>query len=136
MCQLLYSPTTLPLHSAPFPPPLSQLPRSPPILPPSLNSPFSDQKVLVPTRANSIINRLEKTRTISSPDELPAAKRSIPGQSARREETGEAEKKKKEEEKIMRERREEKEREGEGVWGVDAGEGRSNEEGFDDDDFM
>ncbi|KAK3170891.1 hypothetical protein OEA41_002975 [Lepraria neglecta] len=100
---------------------------------------FHDQKktkkILVTTRTNSIINRLEKTRTVSSPDELPAAKE-VYLASQRAEKRREAEKKKKEEEKVMRERREEKEKRERGYGELMQGEGRSNEEGFDEDDFM
>ncbi len=49
----------------------------------------------------------------------------------------EAEKKKKEEEKFMKERREEKENRERGYDDLMASaEGRSNEDGFDEDDFM
>lgn len=57
--------------------------------------------------------------------------------SQRAEKRREAEKKKKEDERVMRERREEKERKERGYEDLnDEGAKRSNEEGFDEDDFM
>lgn len=55
----------------------------------------------------------------------------------RAEKRREAERKKKEEDKVVRERREEKERRERGYDDLMAsGEGKSNEDGFDEDDFM
>ncbi|KAL9126260.1 MAG: hypothetical protein Q9217_004673 [Psora testacea] len=97
---------------------------------------FQTRKILVSTRTNAIINRLEKTRTIRPADELPAAKDAYLKEQ-RREKRKEAEKLKKEENRVLMERRMEKE-EKERAWEeLQRGEGgRSNEEGFDEDDFM
>ncbi|CAD6579268.1 MAG: hypothetical protein ASARMPRED_009019 [Alectoria sarmentosa] len=100
---------------------------------------FFDQKktkkVLIPTRQNPIINRLEKTRQIRSVDELPADKEAYLSQQ-RAKKRVENDKRKKEEEKVARERREDKERRERGYQDLMAEGGRSNEEGFDEDDFM
>lgn len=94
------------------------------------------KKTLVPTRLNATINRLEKTRTIRSADELQAAKETYLS-AQRAEKRREAERKKKEEDRVMRERREEKEKRERGYDDLmQSGEGRSNEEGWDEDDFM
>lgn len=115
----------------PFPLPL----RSHTYLPlthPSLQT----KKTLVPTRLNPTINRLEKIRTIRPADELQAAKEAYLA-TQRAEKRREAERKKKEDEKIMRERREEKERKERGYEELNDDElKRSNEEGWDEDDFM
>ena len=94
------------------------------------------KKILVPMRTNAIVNRLEKTKTIRSADELPGAKDGYLKEQ-RRVKRKEAEGKKKEEERLLLERRMEKE-EKERAWEElrRGGEGRSNEEGFDEDDFM
>ncbi len=94
------------------------------------------KRTLVPTRINATINRLDKTKKVISADELPAAKEVyMAGQRAER--RREAEKKNKEEEKFMKERREEKENRERGYDDLMASaEGRSNEDGFDEDDFM
>ncbi|KAK0514739.1 hypothetical protein JMJ35_003356 [Cladonia borealis] len=104
------------------------------------HDPRKTRRILTPTRSNPIINRLQKTRTIISADELPAAKESYLN-GLRAEKRREAERKRKEEERALRERREEKEGK-ERSWrelaegrGEEAG-GRSNEEGWDEDDFM
>ena len=101
------------------------------------HDPRRTKKILVPTRTNAIINRLEKTKTVQSADELPAAKDAYLKEQ-RRVRRKEAEGKKKEEERVLEERRMEKE-ERERAWAelrASGGEGRSNEEGFDEDDFM
>ncbi|KAL6715078.1 hypothetical protein ACLMJK_007339 [Lecanora helva] len=99
------------------------------------HDPKKTKKTLIPTRINATINRLEKTRTIRSPDELPAAKEAyMAGQRA--EKRREAERKRKEEERVGRSRKEEKERRERGYEDLDGGEKRSNEEGWDEDDFM
>ena len=109
---------------------------------PSLHTVFKTlqpqtKKILVPTRTNAIINRLEKTRTIGSASDLPAAKETYLSQQ-RAKKRAESERKKKEEERVMRERREEKEGRERGWEALrkGEGEGRSNEEGWDEDDFM
>lgn len=93
------------------------------------------KKVLVPARINATINRLEKTRRTGTPDELPAAKDAYLSQQ-RAEKRREAEKAKKEEDRIIKERRIEREEKERGWNELMHGEGRSNEEGFDEDDFM
>ncbi|CAF9918941.1 MAG: hypothetical protein ALECFALPRED_000905, partial [Alectoria fallacina] len=93
------------------------------------------KKVLIPTRQNPIVNRLEKTRKIRSVDELPADKEAYLSQQ-RAKKRAENDKRKKEEEKVARERREDKERRERGYQDLMAEGGRSNEEGFDEDDFM
>ena len=101
-----------------------------------LITPKQTLRTLIPTRINATINRLEKTRTIRPADELPAAKEAYLTQQ-RSERRREAEKKRKEEERIGRERREEKERRDRGYDDLDdEGLKKSNEEGFDEDDFM
>lgn len=95
------------------------------------------KKLLVPTRLNATINRLDKTRTIGSPDELPAAKEAYL-KTQRTEKRKIADAKAKEESRVAQERRREKE-EKERAWEelTKSGEGgRSNEVGFDEDDFM
>ena len=101
------------------------------------HDPRKTKRILVPARTNAIINRLEKTKTIRFADELPAAKDEYLKEQ-RRIKRKEAEGKKKEEERVLLERkmeREEKERAWEELR-QGAGGGRSNEEGFDEDDFM
>ena len=98
------------------------------------------KRILTPTRSNPIINRLSKTRTILPADELAVAKEVyLSGQRA--EKRREAERKRKEEERVGRERREEREGKERGwrelaAGGGEEGGGRSNEEGWDEDDFM
>ena len=93
------------------------------------------KRILVPTRTNATINRLEKTRTVRSADELPAAKEEYLA-GVRAERRREAEVRKKEEERVARERREEREGREKGWEELMQGQGRSNEEGFDEDNFM
>ena len=96
------------------------------------------RKILVPLRNNSVINRLEKTKTVRSADELMGAKESYLKE-CRRAKRKEAEGKKKEEDRLLQEKRlekEEKERAWEELRGNAGEQGRSNEEGFDEDDFM
>ena len=132
-------------HPAPQPPfpLLSSLPSSlPPLQPTSPSKPprASQQvkKSLVPTRTNASINRLEKTRTLTSASDLPAAKETYLKQQ-RVEKRKLADAHTKEENRIMQERRREKE-EKERAWeelrtGGEGG-GKSNAEGWDEDDFM
>ncbi|KAL8859524.1 MAG: hypothetical protein Q9178_003923 [Gyalolechia marmorata] len=107
---------------------------------------FKDQKktrtILVPTRLNPTINRLMKTRTVSPADGLFADKEKHLSElrAKAREKAKEA---RKEEERLTKERREEKykrEHAYEDLMNVDAeGDGggkRSNQDGWDDDDFM
>ena len=101
---------------------------------------FHDPRIvkrhLLPTRSNAIINRLSKTRTILPSSDLAASKETyLTGQRA--EKRREAEKKRKEEERVGRERREEREgRERAWMELGKEGEGRSKEEGWDEEDFM
>lgn len=133
------------IHTSSFSPSLSpSLPTFSPSPPPSLHStplhstltPHQTKKHLIPTRHNATINRLEKTRRTRSADELPADKEAHLGRQ-RAKKRAENERRKKEEERVARERREEKERRERGYEDLMAeGGGRSNEEGFDEDDFM
>ncbi|KAL9065462.1 MAG: hypothetical protein Q9161_008223 [Pseudevernia consocians] len=97
--------------------------------------PKKTKKLLIPTRSNATINRLDKTRRVRPADDLFADKEA---HLARQRATKrvENEQRKKEEEKVARERREEKERRERGYEDLMAEAGRSNEEGFDEDDFM
>ncbi|KAL8891408.1 MAG: hypothetical protein Q9215_001550 [Flavoplaca cf. flavocitrina] len=107
---------------------------------------FKDHKktrtILIPTRQNPIINRLMKTRTVSSADELFADKENHLSElrAKAREKAKEA---RKEEERLAKERREEKYRREHAyedlMKGDDEGDGggkRSNQDGWDEDDFM
>lgn len=97
--------------------------------------PKRTKKTLVPTRLNPTINRLEKTRRARPVDDLPADKEAhLARQRATK--RAENERRQKEEERVARERREEKERRERGYEDLMAEGGRSNEEGFDEDDFM
>ena len=102
------------------------------------HDPRKTKKILVPARTNAIINRLEKTKTVRSADELPAAK-DVFLKEQRRVKRKEAEATTKEEQRalnVMRLEKEEKERAWEELR-QGGGEGaKSNEEGFDEDDFM
>ena len=103
------------------------------------HDPRKTKRILVPTRTNAVINRLEKTRTVRPADELPAAKDAYTKEQ-RRLKRNEAEAKKKEEDRRLNEMRlekEEKERAWEALRQGGSGEGlKSNEDGFDEDDFM
>ncbi|KAL8660227.1 MAG: hypothetical protein Q9226_000029 [Calogaya cf. arnoldii] len=107
---------------------------------------FKDHKktrtALVPSRQNPIINRLMKTRTVSPTDELFADKENHLSElrAKAREKAKEA---RKEEERLTKERREEKYKREHAyedlMKGDEEGEGagkRSNQDGWDDDDFM
>ncbi|KAL8731270.1 MAG: hypothetical protein Q9166_003494 [cf. Caloplaca sp. 2 TL-2023] len=107
---------------------------------------FKDHKktrtILVPTRLNPTINRLMKTRTVASSDALFADKEKHLSEvrAKAREKAKEA---RKEEERLMKERREEKYKREHAyedlMKGDDEGDGggkRSNQDGWDDDDFM
>ena len=98
--------------------------------------------ILIPTRQNPIINRLMKTRTVSSADELFADKENHLSElrAKAREKAKEA---RKEEERLAKERREGKYRREHAyedlMKGDDEGDGggkRSNQDGWDEDDFM
>jgi len=90
----------------------------------------------VPTRLNAIVNRLEKTRVVREADELQAAKEAYLS-TQRAERRREAERRKREEERVMRERREEREGKERGYEELNDDDlKRSNEEGWDEDDFM
>lgn len=96
--------------------------------------------LLVPNRLNATINRLQKTRTIIDADELPALKEAhLAGLRARANAVKKA--LRKEEERVARERKEDKwqrEHAYEELMHTDDGGsvGRSNEQGWDEDDFM
>ncbi|KAL8808613.1 MAG: hypothetical protein Q9223_003972 [Gallowayella weberi] len=105
---------------------------------------FKDQKktrtVLVPTRLNATVNRLMKTRTVASVDGLFADKEKHLSElrAKAREKAKEA---RKEEERLMKERREEKYKREHAYEDLMNDEGggvgkRSNQDGWDDDDFM
>ena len=103
------------------------------------HDPRTTRRILVPARTNAIVNRLEKTKTLRSADELPGAKDAYMKEQ-RRLRRNEAENKKKEEDRRLNELRmekEEKERAWEALRQGGSGEGlKSNEDGFDEDDFM
>lgn len=100
-----------------------------------VTKPQQTKKTLVPTRLNPTINRLEKTRRARPVDDLPADKEAhLARQRATK--RAENERRQKEEDGVARERREEKERREKGYEDLMAEGGRSNEEGFDEDDFM
>ena len=100
------------------------------------HDPRRTKRTLVATRTNAIINRLEKTKTTRSADELPAFKDTYLKEQ-RRQKRKETETKRKDEERALNEKRLEKEAKDK-AWEElrQSGEGRSNEEGFDEDDFM
>ncbi|KAI4089662.1 MAG: hypothetical protein Q9206_001150 [Seirophora lacunosa] len=101
--------------------------------------------ILVPTRLNPTVNRLSKTRTVAPTDGLFAEKEQHLSElrAKAREKAKEA---RKEEERLKKERREEKYRRehayeelmngGGGDGDEDGGGKRSNQDGFDEDDFM
>lgn len=91
---------------------------------------------LVPARLNATLNRLQKTRTSLPASALPDQKETHLSRQ-RAEKRVEDAKRREDEERVARERREEKERRGRGYEELMGGEGgRSNEEGFDEEDFM
>ncbi|MCJ1263953.1 hypothetical protein MMC22_003824 [Lobaria immixta] len=104
------------------------------------HDPRKTRTLLVPNRLNATINRLQKTRAVVDADELPALKEThLAGLRAR----ANAAKKalRKEEERVARERKEDKwrrEHAYEELMHADDGGsvGRSNEQGWDEDDFM
>ena len=100
------------------------------------HDPRKTKRTLVAVRTNATINRLEKTKTVRSADELPAAK-DIYLKEQRRQRRKETEAQRKEDERVLSEKRLEKEAK-DRAWDElrQSGEGRSNEEGFDEDDFM
>lgn len=104
------------------------------------HNPRLTRTILIPTRLNSIINRLNRTRTVIDPDDLSSLREAHLAE-IRKNANAEKKEKKKEEERVARERREEKEKMEKGYVGLlhgdDEMEGRRmNEEGWDDDDFM
>ncbi|KAI4115756.1 MAG: hypothetical protein LQ345_003710 [Seirophora villosa] len=110
----------------------------------SFRDPKKTCTVLVPTRLNPTINRLNKTRTVAPTDGLFAEKEQHLSElrAKAREKAKEA---RKEEERLKKERREEKYRRehayeelmnGGGGGDEDGGGKRSNQDGFDEDDFM
>ncbi|KAL8926401.1 MAG: hypothetical protein Q9208_002944 [Pyrenodesmia sp. 3 TL-2023] len=101
---------------------------------------FRDQKktrtILVPTRLNPTVNRLMKTRTVVSADGLFAEKEQHLSElrAKARERAKEA---RKEEERLKKERRDEKYQREHAYEDLEAGGGKlSNQDGFDEDDFM
>ncbi|KAI4167304.1 MAG: hypothetical protein LQ343_007307 [Gyalolechia ehrenbergii] len=108
----------------------------------SFRDPKKTRTILVPTRLNPTINRLMKTRTVASADGLFAEKEQHLSElrAKAREKAKEA---RKEEERLKKERKDKKYRREHAyedlMKGDDAEEGggkRSNQEGWDDDDFM
>ncbi|KAL8842941.1 MAG: hypothetical protein Q9170_000346 [Blastenia crenularia] len=108
----------------------------------SFRDPKKTRTILVPSRLNAIVNRLMKTRTLASADGLFAEKEQHLSElrAKAREKAKEA---RKEEEKLKKERRDEKyarEHAYEDLMqgGDDEGAGgkRSNQEGWDEDDFI
>lgn len=115
-----------------FPPPLFPLQKKP--------NEKQTRTLLVPNRLNATINRLQKTRAVVDADELPALKETHLASLRAR---ANAAKKalRKEEERVARERKEDKwrrEHAYEELMHADDGGsvGRSNEQGWDEDDFM
>ncbi|KAI4107737.1 MAG: hypothetical protein L6R37_001422 [Teloschistes peruensis] len=107
---------------------------------------FRDQKktrtILVPTRLNPTINRLMKTRTVVSADGLFAEKEQHLSE-LRAKARERAKESRKEDERVKKERQEEKYRRDHayedmmnGDVDEEGGGKRSNQEGWDDDDFM
>lgn len=104
------------------------------------HNPRLTRTILIPTRQNPIINRLNRTRTVLDPDDLSSLREAHLA-AIRKKTNAEKKEKKKEEDRVARERREEKEKLEKGYVGLmhgdDEMEGRRmNEEGWDDDDFM
>ncbi|KAL9613993.1 MAG: hypothetical protein Q9167_001473 [Letrouitia subvulpina] len=100
------------------------------------HDPKQTRLVHVPTRQNPIINRLNKTRTIASADTLFAEKEAHLAE-LRQKAREKAKEVRKEEERVKRERKEEKWRREHAYEELMGGEGgRSNEEGWDEEDFM
>ena len=104
------------------------------------HNPRLTRTILIPTRLNPIINRLNRTRTVLDPDELSSLREAHLA-AIRKNANAEKKEKKKEEDRVARQRREEKEKMEKGYVGLmhgdDEMEGRRmNEEGWDDDDFM
>ena len=133
-------------HQKPPPNPTSQMKPSPP--PPvseadfcPLHRGFSKTKhVLVPTRLNATINRLNKTRTVADPASL-ATDKEAHLKVLRGEANQQRQAERKEEERLRKEQREEKWKRDHAYEelhaGLESGEvGRSNADGFDEDDFM
>lgn len=110
----------------------------------SFHDPKKTARILLLTRLNPVINRLMKTRTEIPPPE--SSEHLLEERNAHRAElrkvTNEAlQKRKKEEARVAKERREEKREKEEGwksLHGDEAVEelGRSNQDGYDEDDFM
>lgn len=104
------------------------------------HNPRLTRTVLIPTRLNPIINRLNRTRTVLDPQELPTLREEHLAE-IRKKFNAEKKEKKREEERVARERREEKEKREKGYVGLMHGddemeERKMNEEGWDEDDFM
>lgn len=104
------------------------------------HNPRLTRTILIPIRLNPIINRLNRTRTVLDPQDLPTLREEHLAE-IRKKVNAEKKDKKKEEEMVARERREEKDKREGGYVGLmhgdDEMEGRRmNEEGWDEDDFM
>lgn len=104
------------------------------------HNPRLTRTILISTRLNPTINRLNRTRTVLDPQDLPTLREEHLAE-IRKKDNAEKKEKKKEEERVARERREEKEKREGGYVGLlhgdDEMEGRRmNEEGWDEDDFM
>ncbi|KAI4164583.1 MAG: hypothetical protein LQ342_001896 [Letrouitia transgressa] len=100
------------------------------------HDPKQTRLVHVATRQNPVINRLNKTRTIASADTLFAEKEAHLAE-LRQKAREKAKEVRKEEERVKRERKEEKWRREHAYEELMSGEGgRSNEEGWDEEDFM
>lgn len=104
------------------------------------HNPRLTRTILISARLNPIINRLNRTRTVLDPQDLPTLREEHLAE-IRKKDNAEKKEKKKEEERVARERREEKEKREGGYVGLlhgdDEMEGRRmNEEGWDEDDFM
>lgn len=103
-----------------------------------LPPPTQTKKTLIPTRLNPTINRLEKTRRTYPPSSLPSDKDAYVARQ-RAKKRLEADRRRKEEERLARERRAEKEGREKGweeLMKAGGDRGRSNVDGFDEEDFM
>ena len=128
--------TSLSLSLSPTPP---LIPRNQPT-----NLGPQTKRILIPTRLNSTINRLQKTRTEIPPPHSTThlqEERDAHLATKRQEQNTESQKRRKEEARMLRERKEEKERR-DRDWEKLYGQGRVetegvlNQEGWDEDDFM
>lgn len=128
------SPIYLSIYLSPPPPPQQQTQQTNQ----NQTNPSQTKKTLIPTRLNPTINRLEKTRRTYPPSSLPSDKDAYVARQ-RAKKRLEADRRRKEEERLARERRAEKEGREKGweeLMKAGGERGRSNVDGFDEEDFM